>query len=193
MTIDDQIRILERFNEKVDRLNQREFVEEAKGGGSLLQWQKGLGWDGIHIGPSEKTVDATILTLRFFILDNESTSLNKMAKLYLDLHDEPRLSTQFCEIRDRVNSYLDTPSSLSISEAGAMTHREIFDTFINGDLAHSNDAMKEAKYRSISQTALFPLFQHDFASTVQLLLSALNKMQEINYVALNLLRSGETP
>ena len=193
MTIDDQIRILERFIEKVDRLNQRGFAEESKGGGAIVQWRKGLGWDGIHIGPSEKTVEATILTLRFFILDNESTSLKNMVQLYLDLNIEPRLSTEFCQIRDQVNSYLDTPSHLSISEVGPMTHREIFDLFIHGDLAHSNNAMTEANYQSISQTAFFPLFQDDFAKTVQLLLSALNEMQQINYVALDLLRGSEAP
>ena len=193
MTIDDQIRILERFIEKVDRLNQRGFAEESKGGGAIVQWRKGLGWDGIHIGPSEKTVEATILTLRFFILDNESTSLKNMVQLYLDLNIEPRLSTEFCQIRDQVNSYLDTPSHLSISEVGPMTHREIFDLFIHGDLAHSNNAMTEANYQSISQPAFFPLFQDDFAKTVQLLLSALNEMQQINYVALDLLRGSEAP
>ena len=193
MTIDDQIRILERFIEKVDRLNQRGFAEESKGGGAIVQWRKGLGWDGIHIGPSEKTVEATILTLRFFILDNESTSLKNMVQLYLDTNIEPRLSTEFCQIRDQVNSYLDTPSHLSISEVGPMTHREIFDLFIHGDLAHSNNAMTEANYQSISQTAFFPLFQDDFAKTVQLLLSALNEMQQINYVALDLLRGSEAP
>ena len=151
------------------------------------------GWDGIHIGPSEKTVEATILTLRFFILDNESTSLKNMVQLYLDTNIEPRLSTEFCQIRDQVNSYLDTPSHLSISEVGPMTHREIFDLFIHGDLAHSNNAMTEANYQSISQTAFFPLFQDDFAKTVQLLLSALNEMQQINYVALDLLRGSEAP
>ena len=159
MTIDDQIRILERFIEKVDRLNQRGFAEESKGGGAIVQWRKGLGWDGIHIGPSEKTVEATILTLRFFILDNESTSLKNMVQLYLDLNIEPRLSTEFCQIRDQVNSYLDTPSHLSISEVGPMTHREIFDLFIHGDLAHSNNAMTEANYQSISSPRSFPCFK----------------------------------
>ena len=192
MTIDGQIRILERFNEKVNRLNQRGFAEESKGGGSILEWRKGLGWDNIHIGPSEKTIEATILTLRFFMQNNESTSLTNMAKLYRDLNIDPRLSTQFCEIRDQVNSYLDAPSDLSISEVAPMTHRQILDLFINGDLAHANDATTEANYRSIHQTAFFPLFQDDFAKTVQLIMLALNEMKQINLIALCQLRVSET-
>ena len=45
-TIADQIRILERFNEKVDRLELRGFVEESQGGGAIVEWRKGRGWDG---------------------------------------------------------------------------------------------------------------------------------------------------
>ena len=193
MTIDDQIRILERFNEKVDRLKQRGFEKESRGGGAIVEWRKGLGWDGFHIGPSEKTVEATVLTLRFFIQNNERTSLSNVDKLYSNLNIEPQLSAKFCEIRDQVNSYLDTPSNLSISEAGPMTHRQILNLFINGDLAHTNNATIEANYRSISQTEFFPLFQDDFTTTVRLLMSALNEIQQINYVALDQLRRGGTP
>ena len=110
---------------------------------------------GLYIGPSEKTVDPT-LTLRFFIQNNEDISLQNMAKLYLDSNIEPRLSTQFGQIRDRINSYLEAPSNLSISEAAPLTHRDIFELFVYGDLAHANPT-KVANYRSIRQTAFFPL------------------------------------
>ena len=193
MTIDDQIRILERFNEKVDRLKQRGFAEESRGGGAIVGWRKELGWDGIHIGPSEKTVETTALTLRFFTQDNESTSLSRMAKLYSNLNIEPQLSTQFCEVREQINSYLDAPSNLSISEEGPMTHQQIFDLFINGDLSHTNNPTTEANYRAICQTAFFPFFQNDFTKTVGLFISALNEIQQINCVALDQLRRVGTP
>ena len=193
MTINDQIRILERFNEKVDRLKQREFAEESKGGGAIVEWRKGLGWDGFHIGPSEKTVEATVLTLRFFLQNNERTSLSNLDKLYSNLNIEPQLHTQFLEVRKQISSYLDTPSNLSISEAGPMTHRQILDLFINGDLAHANNPTTEANYRSLSQTAFFPFFQDDFTKTVRLLLSALNEIRQINCVALDQLRRVGTP
>ena len=54
ITVDDQIRILERFNEKVDRLKQRGFAEESRGGGAIVRWEKGQGWDGIHVGPRKR-------------------------------------------------------------------------------------------------------------------------------------------
>lgn len=189
MNIHEKIRVLERFNEKVDRLRQRGFADESKGGGAIVEWNKGIGWDGFHIGPSEKTVEATVLTLRFFIQDNESTSLSNMNRLYSELNIEPKPIAQFCEIRDQVNSYLDSPSNLSISEEGMMTHRQILELFIYGDLAHTTDATIEANYKSISKTAFFPLFQDDFTKTLLLMISALNEMQRINRKALEQLRS----
>ena len=193
MPIDDQIRTLERFNEKVERLKQRGFAEESRGGGAIVEWRKDRGWDGIHIGPSDKTVEATILTLRFFIHNNESTSLLNLDRLYSNNNIAPQLSTQFCDVRDLLNSYLDTPSNLSISEAGPMTHRQILDLFINGDLAHANNATTEENYRAISQTTLFPLFQEEFTQTIRLFMLALNEIQRINCVALDQLRRGGSP
>ena len=168
-------------------------LKSLKEGGTIVEWQKGLGWDGIHIGPSEKTIEATILTLRFFLQDNENTSLRNMAELYLHLNIEPRLPTRFCEVRDQVNSYLDAPSNLWISEEAPMTHRQILNLFVNGDLAHANDAMTESNYRAICQTAFFPLFQVDFSRTVQLIMLALNEMKQINLIALCQLRVSVIP
>ena len=172
---------------------QRGFAEESKGGGAIVEWWRGRGWDHIHIGPSERTVEASVLTLRFFIQDNESTSLSNVAKLYSNSDIESQLVARFREIRDQLNFYLDYSSNLSISEEGPMTQREIFELFIYGDLAHANNTATECNYRSIRQTAFFPLFQDDFTKTVQLFMSALTEMQRINYLALDQLCRGGTP
>ena len=190
LTIDDQIRILERFNEKVDRLGQRGFAEESSGGGAIVRWDKGQGWEGIHVGPSDKTVEATILTLRFFIQNNESTALSNITKLYTDANIGAEVSAQFLEIRGSLNSYLDSLSNLSISDEGPMSHRDILDLFIYGDLAHANNATIEADFRDISSTAFFPLFQADFNQSVRVLVAALREIQQVNVMALDQLRSG---
>ncbi len=193
MTINDQVRILERFNEKVDRLRQSGFAEESRLGGAIVEWRKGLGWDGIHIGPSDNTLHATVLTLRFFLQSNENTSLANMDKLYSNSNIEPQVAMKFHDVRDQINSYLDGPSNLSISEEGPMTHRQILELFIYGDLAHANDATKEANFRAVSKTAFFPLFQDDFTKTLLLLMSALNELQTVNCTALQQLRLDGKP
>ena len=155
-----------------------------------MEWRKGQGWDGFHIGPEEKTIQAFALTLRFFLMNIEDTSLCNMARLYESLQVECSLSTQFGEVRDLVNSHLDSQSNLSISEEGPMTHREILDLFMYGDLAHANDQQLVDDYRAISQTSFFPLFESEFTNTVLLLIGALKELQQINCIALEQLRSG---
>ena len=139
-------------------------------------------------------VEATILTLRFFIQNNENTALSNIARLYADSDIEAEISAQLFEVRDSLNSYLDAPSNLSISEEGPMTHRDILDLFIYGDLAHANNSTIEANFRAISNTAFFPLFQADFNQSVRVLVSALSEMQQVNVVAVERLRvGGERP
>ncbi len=125
------------------------------------------------------------------MLSNESTSLSNMQTLYSDLNVETQLISRFTEIRDQLNCYLDSESNLSISEDGPMTRREIFDLFVNGDLAHTNNATTEANYRAIRETPMFPVFQLDFTLTVQIIMSALSEMQQVNCVAIEQLRRCE--
>ena len=125
------------------------------------------------------------------MLKNESTSLSKMQTLYSDLNVEPRLVSKFTEIREQLNCYLDSESNLSISEDGPMTRREIFDLFVNGDLAHANNATTEANYRAIRETPMFPVFQSDFTLTVQIIMSALSEMQQVNCVVIEQMRLGD--
>ena len=125
-----------------------------------------------------------------FIQNNESTALSNIAKLYADANIEAEISAQLFEIRDALNSYLDAPSNLSISEEGPMSHRDILDLFIYGDLAHANNSTIEANFRDISSTAFFPLFQEDFSQSVRVLVSALHEIQQLNVIALDRLGSG---
>ena len=71
-----------------------------------------------------------------------------------------------------------------------MTHREILELFIYGDLAHANNSTIEANFRDISGTAFFPLFQEDFNQSVRVLVSALHEIQQLNVIALDRLGSG---
>ena len=188
MTRQEQTKILERFNSKVDKLDQCDFIKDAKGGGALVSYQSGKGWDGIHIGPSGITNDATVLTLRFFLQDNESISLHNMAVLYQKLCVSARLVNEFLNIRQEINNYLNASSGLfSASNNGQMTRRDILGMFIYGSQAHMNKN-KVAVYESLSQDIFFPLFEADFTKTVAFIILNLKKLQQINLEALNELR-----
>lgn len=187
MTRQEQTKILERFNSKVDKLDQCDFIKDAKGGGALVSYQSGKGWDGIHIGPSEITNDATVLTLRFFLQDNENISLHNMAELYQKLCVSATLKSKFLGIRQEINNYLDASSGLSICDEGQMTHREILELFLYGSQAHLNQD-KADMYESVSQNDFFPLFQADFTETVVFVILKLKELQQVNSETLKELR-----
>ncbi len=191
MTTDDQIRILERFNETVDRIKRHGFVEEARGGGAIVEIGGPQGSEGIHVGPSEKTIDATVIVLRFFIQDRESTSLSNMADLYSSLNIESELCTQFSEIRDRLNGFLDSPLPIVLPELGPLTFKDLRDAFIYGHLSHANPE-KEANYDFISKIELFPIFEDIFTKMIVIHIKALHDLQQINCKALEQLRRDGT-
>ena len=153
-------------------------ITEADVEQAALDWLSALGWKVAH-GPD--TPPGTP--------NAERTDYGQVA-LERRLHNSPHSSVISAS---KLTPYLDASSNLSISEVGPMTHRQILDLFINGDLSHTNNATTEANYRSICETAFFPLFQDDFTKTVRLFMSALNEIQQINCVALDQLRRVGTP
>jgi hypothetical protein len=179
----DQIRVLERFNEKVEKLQRLRFLEDAAQGGAIVEWRKGVGWDGIHVGPKEESFDSVVLTLRFFLQNNEPTSLFNMANLYQKLGVGEATVNEFLQLRQQINNYLDSPSNLAIAAERRMTHREIMDMFLYGDLSHANKK-HEATFKAVSQTSFFPIFQEDFVGTLCCLIRGLREIRDVNRKAI---------
>lgn len=102
MASQNQIRVLERFNEKVDKLERLRFLEEAARGGAIVEWRRAVGWDAVHVGPKEESLDAVVLTLRFFLQNNEPTSLFKMASLYTTLGVGAATVDAFLQLRQQI-------------------------------------------------------------------------------------------
>jgi hypothetical protein len=183
----EQIRILERFNEKVARL-ERLRLHEAGQTGAIVEWKKEIGWEGVHVGPPDESVEAVVLSLRFFLQNNEPTSLFNMNSLYQTLGVSPVLVAEFQDVRNTLNALLDRPTPLSIEENSHLTHRDIFEMFLWGDLSHANKE-HEDRYQAISKTPFFPLFQSVFISVVRDFIQALRVIRNINRSALDELRS----
>jgi len=63
---------LKLFNEKADKLRNSNFVKAAvENSGVSLSWQEGEFFQITRTGPTEENVDAFVLTLRFFVQDND--------------------------------------------------------------------------------------------------------------------------
>ena len=140
------VEVLQLFNEMVTKLQSLGFSERFSrdGAHAIVEWRRGKGWDSVFVGPADDSVAAVVLTLRFFIQDNEPTSIRRVADLYQTEVKDSNLVKQFLDLRTELNTYLDSETNLGIEEERNLTRREIFDFFMYGDLAHAN----EGKYRT---------------------------------------------
>jgi len=143
------------FNEKAKKLRNCEFTKtvfEKKTGYTISS-------SGDHppivkrSGPNEEAIDAFVLTLRFFIQDNEKSSFGNIAKAYDCLPISQKEKEELKDIRKKLNNYLDSDSMFRFNNE-VFTHRNILDIFIYGGLSHANEDKKEIFDKWMSWTPL---------------------------------------
>ncbi len=77
-----------------------------------------------------------MLTLRFFVQDNEPTSFRRMATMYPQLPVEQSLVDDALEVRQRLNAVLDSHPSVNLNVDGKdVTRRDVFEVFMWGTVA----------------------------------------------------------
>jgi hypothetical protein len=135
----DDRRILEIFNEKVDKLERSSFARFLKENQLGYTFQRNS--DGSFMftlsGPSEEATDAFSLTLRMFLQNNDVLSFANLDALYQRLPVTEHLRLQFTESRKRLNEHLDGPS-IVVMKGDRLSNRYILKTFLYGLLAHTD-------------------------------------------------------
>lgn len=185
------IETLESFNDKVEELLRLSFSSQARQGiAAMLAWQEQRGWEAIHVGPNEESVKAVVLTMRFFIQNNEPISLHNMAKLYARLTVAQDLGLQCLKLRQRLNEFLDLSTNVGIEEGKLLTHRQVLDLFFYGWLAHSNDPEKARTMKFLRQTPMFPILQVDFTQILGTIMQIVRRMSIVNTDILNALKQA---
>ena len=175
------------FNEKADKLLSLSFVKELTHPktGILLSGAKNekgsLDLTVARKGPSRESIDAFVLTFRFFIQDNENSSFKNIASVYEKLDNDEFSKSGFIAARKYINDFLDSPNGLNISHNGRrLTNRDILETFVYGGLAHAN----EEKQKIYKEWMEFPpaaaLFEAAFVLILGKILNAINYISIIN-------------
>lgn len=134
------------FNEKADRLEARSFTNKIANSGVTLSGSLGQPAQAFRHGPDEEAIDAFVLTMRFFVQDNETISFRNMADVYSVLPVTKELTDKFNDARSKTNAGLDSATPISLNGT-TLTSRVVFDTFLYGGLAHAN-AGKKATFDS---------------------------------------------
>lgn len=134
-----EIEALKLFNEKASKLESYSFLKsiQQSGSGIKLDWKKDQGASISRKGPNEESIDASILTIRFFIQDNEKCSIRNISKIYEKLEDEIDLKKYFIGSRDNLNNFLALATYIDIG-GKKIIRREVLDVFIYGGLSHAN-------------------------------------------------------
>lgn len=127
------------FNEKAEKLLKSRFVEHLQEIGKLsvtISANKGQEVQVTRILPDQHAIDEFVLTLRFFIQDNEKSSFRQISQVYRELSLSPELKKNFLDCRKALNNYLDQKTNMTI-HAMNPSRRELLNIFIYGDLAHA--------------------------------------------------------
>jgi hypothetical protein len=172
-------RVLRLFSQKAEKLLSSTAARRSLGPISASHrhhYEEGI--SGSYSGPDGEAVDAFVLTLRFFIQDNESVSLARMRTLY-DEVAPPDLATRFHRICKQLNNFLDQPTPLSVAEGSQLTRRQVLDYFVYGDFAHANSE-KRALVIALREGPMFPLFQFVLAEAYRAFVVAINLLNNVN-------------
>ena len=135
----DEIEALEYFNEKAEKLAKTSFAQQVTLHGTSVS----LSGDSSgkieirRVGENDELTDAFVLTLRFFIQNNEKCSIGSIAKIYELLPVEDQLRKRFESARRVLNEALESESPVKI-ESDSLTYQEIMEVFIYGESAHGS-------------------------------------------------------
>ncbi|MCD6591050.1 MAG: hypothetical protein J7K72_03715 [Candidatus Aenigmarchaeota archaeon] len=173
----EEIDVLKLFNEKVDRLHTRSFVEKLKKLGYEIHLKNEF--DGKLYGPDDESVEAFVLTIRFFYQNNEKISLSNMSEIYEKLPISPKVKREFERIRNELNTFLDSKTRFTIN-GKEITNREIFETFLYGDLAHSNKTKRKTYEFWKSNIPLYIVLKHEFIEILSFFIEKLSQIKKLN-------------
>lgn len=179
MTFDSIYPTLERFIEKFLKLEGSRFVESISKEFRLdIHITSGEPIKTESIRPDQDNIDAFVLNFRYFIQDNETTSIRNLQKIFnsdLVTFEEKK---NFNQLRKNIKKYLESSSNLAMFEK-EFTHGELMDIFIYGGISHATED-KEQKFRSLmAREDTRELFWHKFVLILSFMLQAIKYIHNI--------------
>ena len=139
-----QLAAIDLFREKFEKLRRSSVwraLEQGQCRVSLHAEQGGPSYVTIE-GPSGEAVDAFVLTLRFFLQNNEPISIGNMSEMFADLPVPPEAKQRVGEFRESFNAFLGRPCGININGLHP-TNGTVLNTFVYGGMAHANLEKKE--------------------------------------------------
>jgi hypothetical protein len=161
------VEALKLFNEKAEKLAELSFTEFAiaRGTSFTVSASQGQPVTVDVVGPAAESIDAFVLTVRFFIQDKDHSSLRNLAAIYDGVPMSHELKEAFAGARQRFNGYLDQPAGVEV-HGEALTRRRIVDVFVYGGLAHAEPEKKTIFDNWMSLPIMAEVLRHKFLGTL---------------------------
>ena len=132
--------------------------------------------------PDIEYLEAYVLNLRFFIQDNEPTSLRNLASLYERECRDQHLLARFRQVRDTINSELDRSIWFKFNDQ-TVTYRVIFNGMIYSRFAHS-ERNQHALFQQMSDHPFgYMLAMDSFLRCIDLVHRGLVLVRDLNTCA----------
>lgn len=144
LTKEEIISRLTFFNEKVDELNNSNFIK--KWDSQKILWNTltfEQSWSDLY--PSEDEVKAFILTWRFLYNKTDKISIRQLSELYESELIDNELLNEFESYRNMLNTVLDLNF-----RSNNITNRQILDAFVFGNYSHSANKKKRKLYLDLT-------------------------------------------
>ncbi|HOO50556.1 MAG TPA: hypothetical protein PLK94_04620 [Alphaproteobacteria bacterium] len=170
------------FNKKYEKLENSRFIKfiENYGFSPKLNVPEQKYIDGSKI-PDDDSIDAFVLTIRFFIQNNESCSIYNLSKIY---NSQTNISEEnlnrFTELRKLLNDNLDTPLWFTINKS-KLTYRQILEGMIYSELSHSNEKGHQEFSSIFKKTFLVKaMMKHEFIRVLMFMYGVISEIHELN-------------
>ena len=184
ISLEEAVRRLRLFNEKAEiLLEKRSFLEKvsAENAGFQLKWS-----DSVvtmrRIGADDEATDAFVTTFRMFIQPRDNISISQTLELYDQLDVPPEVKVWAKEFREDYDRFRQQHGPVAkiviqktrqgpdgepiVVEEEILTNELVLETFIYGDIAHTNDD-KRKRFQHWKSLPQFPMIQNQFEQAAE--------------------------
>lgn len=181
MAFNSHLPELELFIEKADKLENSGFVKKIKEEFTLdirIDLSREVPLKIRSIRPNQENIDAFILTFRFFIQDNEATSIRNVQKFFDSEFVTSEEKSKFNAARKNLNSFLSESTNLIFKDEN-ISNQMLMDIFIYGGLSHAKKSKKEKFDLWMSRDDAQEFFWHKFSIIIFTVLQSVKYIQNM--------------
>jgi hypothetical protein len=173
MTFDSIYPILTRYIEKCNKLENSRFTESILKELKLeINITRGEPIKTTCIRPDQDNIDAFILNFRYFIQDNEPTTIRKVSQIFESMLVTKEERSNFNSLRNNIKEFLSSSSNLAMFDKN-FSHGELMNVFIYGGIPHATKGKAE-RYNSIMvREDTSEIFWHKFVIILSFMIQAI--------------------